>query len=200
MRIAVIGVGLIGGSIALAARERLGADVAGHDRDPAALNTALDRGAITSAHDSIAAAVAGASAAFIAVPLGAQRAVLCEALAAAPADCVVSDVGSTKREVVAASDDQRFVGGHPLAGAETSGIAHARADLFDGATWYLTPTRHTSGIRYEGAAPDPQRARRATGRDRRREPRRNPCARLASAARTRQRAGVAGGGHARIRR
>ena len=50
---------------------------------------------------------------------------------------------------MAACDDQRFVGGHPLAGAETSGIAHARADLFDGATWYLTPTRQTSGVRYE---------------------------------------------------
>ena len=149
MRIAVIGVGLIGGSIALAARERLEADVAGYDRDPEALRAALDRGAIDTAHDSVAAAAAGASAAFVAVPLGAQRTVLSELLAAAPVDCVVSDVGSTKREVVAACDDQRFVGGHPLAGAETSGIAHARADLFDGATWYLTPTRQTSGVRYE---------------------------------------------------
>jgi prephenate dehydrogenase len=62
---------------------------------------------------------------------------------------VVSDVGSTKRAIVAETDDQRFVGGHPLAGAETSGIEHARADLFEGATWYLTPTHLTSGVCYE---------------------------------------------------
>ena len=62
---------------------------------------------------------------------------------------MVSDVGSTKRAIVAAHDDSRFVGGHPLAGAETSGVGHARADLFDGATWYLTPQPTTSGILYE---------------------------------------------------
>jgi prephenate dehydrogenase len=62
---------------------------------------------------------------------------------------VVTDVGSTKRAVVAAHTDPRFVGGHPLAGAESAGVAHARADLFDGATWYLTPAAHTSGMLYE---------------------------------------------------
>ena len=75
---------------------------------------------------------------------------LAAVLAGAPAGCVVSDVGSTKRTIVARQTaDQRFVGGHPLAGAETSGIAHARADLFEGATWYLTPTRHTSGVCFQ---------------------------------------------------
>ncbi|MEA2273912.1 MAG: prephenate dehydrogenase, partial [Solirubrobacteraceae bacterium] len=64
-------------------------------------------------------------------------------------DCVVTDVGSTKRAVVSGIDDRRFVGGHPLAGAETSGIEHARADLFAGATWYLTPTAAASGILLE---------------------------------------------------
>jgi prephenate dehydrogenase len=61
----------------------------------------------------------------------------------------VTDVGSTKRAIVAATDDERFVGGHPLAGAETAGVQHARADLFDAATWYLTPTGTTSGLLYE---------------------------------------------------
>ena len=70
-------------------------------------------------------------------------------LAAAGADCVVTDVGSTKRALVAAHADARFVGGHPLAGAETAGVEHARADLFEGATWYLTPTPATSGVLYE---------------------------------------------------
>jgi prephenate dehydrogenase len=72
-----------------------------------------------------------------------------EALAAAPADCVVTDVGSTKRPLVEAIEDQRFVGGHPVAGAETSGNEHARADLFEGAAWYLTPRDDSSGILYE---------------------------------------------------
>ncbi len=70
-------------------------------------------------------------------------------VAAAPAGCVVTDTGSVKREVVAAIDDERFVGGHPLAGSETGGARAAREDLFDGATWYLTPTRQTSGMGLE---------------------------------------------------
>jgi prephenate dehydrogenase len=86
---------------------------------------------------------------FVAVPVGALAGTVESARAAAPDACVITDVGSTKRAIVAAVDDARFVGGHPLAGAETSGVEHARADLFEGATWYLTPTPTTSGILYE---------------------------------------------------
>ena len=86
---------------------------------------------------------------FVAVPVGGLSELVSAALAAAPADCVVTDVGSTKREVVGAHDDPRFVGGHPLAGAENAGVEHARADLFDGATWYLTPSAGTAGMLYE---------------------------------------------------
>ena len=72
------------------------------------------------------------------------------ALDSAPADCVVSDVGSTKRVLADAGSDERFIGGHPLAGAETAGVEHAREDLFEGATWYLTPARgSTAGVLYE---------------------------------------------------
>ena len=149
MRIALVGVGLIGGSIGLAARERLDASVAGYDPDGEALEIARVRGAIDRASDSIAGAVADAEAVFVAAPVGALPNAVAEALGAAPRDCAVSDVGSTKRAIVAAHDDPRFVGGHPLAGAETSGVRHARADLFDGATWYLTPQPTTSGILYE---------------------------------------------------
>jgi prephenate dehydrogenase len=81
--------------------------------------------------------------------VGALPAVVADALASASTDCVVTDVGSTKRAIVSSIDDPRFVGGHPLAGAETSGVEHARADLFEGATWYLTPTSTTGGILYE---------------------------------------------------
>jgi prephenate dehydrogenase len=149
MRIAVIGVGLIGGSIGLAARERLGATVTGTGRRRTSLETALQRGAVDRVADTIEEAVADAELVFVAVPVGLLPATAAAALAAAPSDCVVSDVGSTKRAVVTAIEDERFVGGHPLAGAETAGVEHARADLFDGATWYLTPTERTSGVLYE---------------------------------------------------
>ena len=73
-----------------------------------------------------------------------------EALAACGPETVVTDVGSTKGELVAAlGDDERFIGGHPLAGAETAGVENARADLFEGARWYLTPTERSSGLLYD---------------------------------------------------
>ncbi len=60
---------------------------------------------------------------------------------------MVTDVGSVKRALVERVHDERFVGGHPMAGAETAGVEHARGDLFDGAVWYLTPSDTTSGPR-----------------------------------------------------
>ncbi|HEU0316980.1 MAG TPA: prephenate dehydrogenase/arogenate dehydrogenase family protein, partial [Solirubrobacteraceae bacterium] len=149
MRVAVIGVGLIGGSIGLAARERLGARVAGWDPDPEVLAAAVRCRAIDERRPDVAAAVAGAEIVFVAAPVGVLPEVVASALAAAPDDCVLTDVGSTNRRVVAACRDPRFVGGHPLAGAETAGVEHARADLFAGATWYLTPHPATSGVLYE---------------------------------------------------
>jgi prephenate dehydrogenase len=147
--VAVVGVGLIGGSIALAARERLGASVRGFDPADGVLARAMSVGAVDEACGSAVEAVDGADVAFVAAPVGALPDAVRGVLAAAGADCVVTDVGSTKRSVVAAVDDPRFIGGHPLAGAETAGVEHARADLFDGATWYLTPTARTEGMRYE---------------------------------------------------
>ncbi len=147
MRVALVGVGLIGGSIGIAARERLGAEVVGFDASAGALTAAVERGAIGAAADSVGAAVEGADVVFVATPVGALPAVVGDVLASAGPDCVVSDVGSTKRSVVA--DDERFCGGHPLAGAETAGVEHARGDLFDGAVWYLTPGERTSGILLE---------------------------------------------------
>jgi prephenate dehydrogenase len=148
-RVAVVGVGLIGGSIGLAARRRLNVEVSGFDRSEAALHTALELGALDRACGSVAEALDRAEAAFVAVPVRALPETVGDVLAAAASDCVVTDVGSTKRAVVTAHADPRFVGGHPLAGAESSGVQHARADLFEGATWYLTPTEETSGIMYD---------------------------------------------------
>jgi prephenate dehydrogenase len=113
------------------------------------LEEALARGAVDDAWGSAAEAIEGADTVFVAAPVAALPAAVDEALAAAGEDCVVSDVGSTKRTIVEPRDDPRFVGGHPLAGAETAGVANARGDLFAGATWYLTPTPRTSGILYE---------------------------------------------------
>ncbi|GBD45596.1 Prephenate dehydrogenase [bacterium HR41] len=150
MRIAVLGVGLIGGSIALAARQRVpDATVVGWDPAPDALARARERGALDEAAPSLAEALAGAGACFLCAPVGQLADLAAAALAAAPRDCVVSDVGSAKAPLARASRDERFIGGHPLAGAETAGVEHARGDLFDGAVWYLTPTPHSSGILYE---------------------------------------------------
>jgi prephenate dehydrogenase len=150
MRVALLGVGLIGGSIGLAARERLGAHVVGWNRSPAALATALEMGAIDEAAGSIAeigdADIAIASVSVDALA-GAVRE-LCDVLPGA----VVTDVGSTKQPLMDAVDRAHFIGGHPLAGAESTGVAHARANLFDGATWYLTPRERTAGVLYERLA------------------------------------------------
>jgi prephenate dehydrogenase len=150
MRLGVLGVGLIGGSIGLAAGRRLEAEVVGFDPDPGTAERALAAGAIAQAAPSAAAASAGADVVFCAAPVGALADLAREALAAGGPETVVTDVGSTKREIVAAlGDDERFIGGHPLAGAETAGVENARADLFEGARWYLTPTSRAGGLLYD---------------------------------------------------
>jgi prephenate dehydrogenase len=150
MKIAVLGVGLIGGSIGLAARNRLDAEVSGFDPDASLLAKAEELGAIDTAAGSIAEASADAEVIFCAAPVAALPELAGEALRAAGEDAVVTDVGSVKREAIATlGDESRFVGGHPLAGAETSGVENARADLFEGARWYLTPTPSTGGLLYD---------------------------------------------------
>ena len=150
MRIAVLGVGLIGGSIGLAAKEYVeDAEVVGFGRSPERLQSALELGAVDVVAGSPDEALKGAEACFACAPVGALPEQVAAALAAASGDCVVSDVGSTKRELLAAVEDERFIGGHPIAGAETSGVEHARADLFQGAVWYLTPGERASGLLYE---------------------------------------------------
>ena len=145
----MLGVGLIGGSIGLASQRRAGAHVSGYDADVGVLARALKLGAINAAAGSVAEALDGADVAFVATPVGALAQTARAALDAAGADCVVSDVGSTKRALAELGADERFVGGHPLAGAETAGVERAREDLFDGAVWYLTPTPATVGVLYE---------------------------------------------------
>jgi prephenate dehydrogenase len=151
MRIAVLGVGLIGGSIGRAARARIdGATVVGFDPDTETMARAVGVGAVNRAAASVAEACQGAELVVCAAPVSGLVELAREALGAGGEGVVVTDVGSTKREIVTTlGDDQRFIGGHPLAGVETSGVGNAREDLFEGARWYLTPTGNASGVLYD---------------------------------------------------
>ena len=143
-RLAVIGTGLIGTSAALAARRAGVPNVRGWDPDETHLATAVERGAVEGTAD-LAGAVADAEIVLVATPVGDLPHTVREVLDRAPAECSVTDVGSTKGPVCAAAgDDARFVGGHPICGAETRGPDRASADLFEGATWFITPTATTS--------------------------------------------------------
>jgi len=134
-RATVVGTGLIGGSIALALRQR-GWHVSGVDHDPQRVERALALGAVDQVgHD------ADAELTFVATPVGEIPAAVKEALSASAG--VVTDVGGVKASVVAAVGDSRFVGGHPMAGSEQEGVDGATADLFEGAVWVLTPTADT---------------------------------------------------------
>ncbi len=145
--VALIGVGLIGGSLGLALRAGAGVpSVRGFDPAAGALDGALGRGAITDAAPDIASAVDGADVVVVCAPVGDIPAVVRAVLAATDERTVVTDVGSAKGEVLAAltpAERERFCGGHPVAGGELAGVAHARDDLFTGATWFLTPTAET---------------------------------------------------------
>ena len=133
----------MGGSLGLALRGRAGVrEVRGVDPDPEALRVGAAVGAITHAAASVEEAADGADAIFLATPVGELAAVARRALAAAGPACLVSDVGSAKAGVIAALEPQereRFIGGHPICGGERTGVAFARSDLFQGATWFLTP-------------------------------------------------------------
>lgn len=142
MNVAVLGLGLIGGSIGLATRRGAPpARVVGFDPDPQALAAALAMGAIDEQAAGVEQAVADADVVFAAAPVSALAEIVKLALRCSPARCVVSDVGSTKRallrDLATEQGIERFVGGHPLAGAEQGGVAHARADLFAGVAWCL---------------------------------------------------------------
>src|SRR6478752_4198654 len=118
MRLAVVGLGLMGGSLGRAAGERAGAEVAGYDPDPAARAAAVERGCVTSVHDELAAAVEGAELVCVCAPIAELASVIAGVLVAAP-QATVTDIGSTKGAIVASvmgSDRARFVGGHPVCG------------------------------------------------------------------------------------
>ena len=147
--LAVVGTGLIGASVGLAARRAGAARVTGWDPDPAHLATAAERGAVEAASD-LAAALEGAELAIVAGPVATLPAQVRAVLEASAPGCTVTDVGSTKGSVCeAAGGAGRFVGGHPICGSEARGPEWASAELFEGATWFLTPTAATEPDRYK---------------------------------------------------
>lgn len=149
-RLTVIGVGLIGGSLARALR-RAGAvgEVVGCSRRTEHLQRAIDLGVIDRYETDMATAVAGADMVVVSVPLGAMEAVFRAISPALAEDAVVTDVGSSKASVMAAVEaacdgvPAWFVPGHPIAGAERSGVEASFADLYESRRVILTPVEVT---------------------------------------------------------
>lgn len=145
-RVAIVGVGLVGGSLGLALRRRgLARRVVGVGRRQASLDRALAVGAVDEATLDIRAAVADANLIVLATPVGAMAAVAAQAADAVSRGAVMTDVGSTKGQLVrdleaVAGDRFRYVGSHPMAGSEKRGVDEAVPGLFEGALCFVTPT------------------------------------------------------------
>jgi len=150
-RVAIVGVGLIGGSFAVALR-RAGvvATLVGVDRNAQALERAAALGVIDTAAESVSDATSGADLVVVCVPVRAMAAVLHDVALALDPAAVVTDVGSTKEDVTRTARAElrglfpRFVPGHPIAGREASGVEAATPDLFKGARVVLAPVEETA--------------------------------------------------------
>jgi prephenate dehydrogenase len=148
-RVVILGLGLMGGSLGLAVRQRgLACTVAGYDLTAGVAELARQRGAVDVACASVAEAVAGSQLVVLATPLLAMRDLLAEIAPHLSASAVVTDLGSAKASVVSWAESLlprpgQFVGGHPMAGSEQVGIEAATANLYTGCTWCLTPTVRT---------------------------------------------------------
>ena len=145
-RVAIVGVGLIGGSFSLVLKEKkFCGHVAGAGRGAANLKLAMERGVIDSCEADAASAVAGADLVLIATPVAQFDGIMHSIREAIKPGALVMDAGSTKRDVVAAARKglggkiAQFVPAHPIAGAEKSGAAAASAGLFRGRRLVLTP-------------------------------------------------------------
>jgi prephenate dehydrogenase len=144
-RLAIVGVGLLGGSIALAARAHdVAREIVGIGRDRGRLEPPLRAGAVDRVTTDLAAGIRDADFVVLAATVLANEQLLAEAWRAVAPAAVITDVGSTKRGIVAVAERlpgaRAFVGSHPMAGSEKSGYAVARADLFQNATVIVTPT------------------------------------------------------------
>jgi len=150
-RLAVVGLGLLGGSVAKAARaESLAREIVGVGRNPASLAPALSEGAVDRVTTDLREGLTGADMVVLATPVATLEHQMPAVWQAAEPQALITDVGSTKAAIVrvaetlCATRPLDFVGGHPMAGSNLSGFAVARADLFRGATIILTPTDRTA--------------------------------------------------------
>lgn len=145
-KVAIVGVGLIGGSIGMALRKRkLAAEVLGIGRNPASLRVAKELGAVDRTTTDLARGVSKAELIVVCTPVKLIAQQVKEAAAACPEGALITDAGSTKAQIVAALDGSlkrgvRFIGSHPLAGGEKSGPAEAEAKLFIDRLVVITPT------------------------------------------------------------
>ena len=152
-RVAIVGVGLIGGSLALAWQERRpDLHVIGFDQ-PAVLNAALSRGIIDEAALTLQETVHNVDLVVLATPISAMMTLIRDMADCLHPETIVTDVGSVKSPIMAAARkhlnaDQVFIGGHPMAGTEQGGINNADAFLFENATYVLCPNHHGDTFAY----------------------------------------------------
>ena len=151
-RVAIVGLGLIGGSIGLALHKAKAAQqVVGYDLGKGISNQARKIGAIDEPYSTLADAVRGAELIILATPVGAMRSLLQDIATTATPGAVVTDVASTKAQIISWAEEflptsVAFVGGHPMTGKELSGVESADAALFQGRIYCLTPTAHTRPV------------------------------------------------------
>jgi len=150
-RLAVVGLGLLGGSVAKAARaESLAREIVGVGRNPASLAPALSEGAVDRVTTDLREGLTGADMVVLATPVATLEHQMPAVWQAAEPQALITDVGSTKAAIVRVAETLcagrplDFVGSHPMAGSNLSGFSAARADLFRGATIILTPTDRTA--------------------------------------------------------
>jgi prephenate dehydrogenase len=157
LRVAILGTGLIGGSFGLAVRREFPhIEIIGFDR-PEVLAAACMREAVEETAKDISKAIRGADLVYISLPIGATIEALPAIAAAAKPSALVTDSGSTKTAICRAADrtfkqTTRFLGGHPMSGKETSGIAQADADLFRNTRYALIGSPDDPDLRIRGFA------------------------------------------------
>ena len=164
-RLAVIGLGLIGGSFAKGMRQSgLCREVIGCDLDPVSRRQAVPLGVVDKVTANLVEAVQGADLIMLAVPVLGMRAVLAQLAALELGDAVITDVGSTKGAVAQAVEEvfgavpANFVPGHPIAGSEKSGVEAARADLFRHHKVILTPLEQTAAAAVSSSSSSSRKA------------------------------------------
>jgi len=144
--VAIVGVGLIGGSLGQALKSRgLAREVVGIGRSPERLQRAVDLAAIDRYSTDLSQGIAGCDLIVLCTTIQNIIQTIPEVLSSKSPDAIITDVGSTKSEIVAAAaGNPNFVGSHPMTGSEQAGVEAATKDLFQSATWAITPTQTTS--------------------------------------------------------